>query len=245
MTTLQELIPDPDLLLQMDAADIAPFLLRIIRERIQNGMVSRDNLMSSSPSLHTVQYPHDKIQRVAVRVAEAFEWLRQALVIVPASGMNGNNGWFVLTERAEGLKSDRDFAGFKAAMAFPKSLLHDSIAERVWAFLARGELDMAVFTAFREVEIAVRTAGNFEATDIGVPLMRRAFDKMNGPLTDLTQPEAERDALSSLFAGAIGSYKNPHSHRTVTLTDFRDAQEQVLIASHLLGIVQARSTAKP
>jgi uncharacterized protein (TIGR02391 family) len=159
--------------------------------------------------------------------------------------MNGNNGWFVLTERPDSLKSNQDFAGLKAAMAFPKSLLHPSIGERVWSFLARGELDMAVFTAFREVEIAVRAAGQYEATDIGVPLMRKAFDKTNGRLTDLTHPEAEREELSSLFAGPIGSHKNPHSHRTVTLTDFRDAQEQVLVASHLLGIVQSRSAGKP
>ena len=38
----------------------------------------------------------------------------------------------------------------------------------------------------------------------------------------------------------LGSYKNPHSHRTVNLTDSREAQEQVMLATHLLGIVDAR-----
>jgi hypothetical protein len=55
-------------------------------------------------------------------------------------------------------------------------------------------------------------------SDIGVALMRKAFDKSTGPLTDMSNPEAEREALAHLFAGAIGSYKNPHSHRTVNLT---------------------------
>jgi Protein of unknown function (Hypoth_ymh) len=43
-----------------------------------------------------------------------------------------------------------------------------------------------------------------------------------------------------LFAGAIGSYKNPHSHRTLNLSDPREAQEQVMLATYLLRIVDTR-----
>jgi hypothetical protein len=72
--------------------------------------------------------------------------------------------------------------------------------------------------------------------------MRRAFDVDNGPLTDRAAEPAERQAIGDLFAGAIGSYKNPHSHRNVPVVDPTEAAEIVMLANQLLRIVDARKT---
>src|SRR2546426_5138520 len=111
------------------------------------------------------------------------------------------------------MKGRQDLTAYQKASRLPKQLLHPVIAQKVWSQYLRGEYDTAVFQAFKEVEVAVREAGHYQPNDLGVDLVRKAFHPERGPLTDSTRPPAEREALVQLFAGAIGSYKNPTSHR--------------------------------
>ena len=127
---------------------------------------------------------------------------------------------------------------------FPKENLHPRIREDVWADFHRGKYETAVFEAMREVEIAVREGAGFAQGDHGVPMIRWALHKDSGPLTDPNAEEAEKEAVMALFAGAIGSYKNPHSHRHVPLDDPDEAVKIIMLANHLLRIVDARVAAK-
>ena len=118
----------------------------------------------------------------------------------------------------------------------PSALLHPIIIDRAFPLLTAGEFESAVLQAFKSVEVRVRTAAGRAADDVGTSLIRAAFDPKKGPLTNKGLPAAEREALSHLFAGAIGLYKNPCSHRDVHLS-FGEAFEMVLLASHLLKII--------
>lgn len=118
----------------------------------------------------------------------------------------------------------------------PSLLFHPLIIEKAWPSIKRNEFDISVFLAFKAVEIRVREVGGYPPELIGTALMRKAFDTDSGSLTNKDLPKAEREAVSHLFAGAIGLYKNPHSHREVNI-EFKEAFEMLLLSSHLLNIV--------
>ena len=121
---------------------------------------------------------------------------------------------------------------------FPEHELHPMIPQNVWLSFSHRAYGSAVFEAFKQVEIAVRETGGFEQGDYGQDLMRKAFHPENGKLTDSTQEQSEKQARYFLFAGAIGAYKNPSSHREVEFAP-EEATEIIIIASHLLRIVDS------
>lgn len=170
---------------------------------------------------------------------------RDGLLTHPTINMASGEGVSDVTasgyEADEGQQPQTRTGGneYREANWLPRQQLHPRIEEKAAIAFLSGNYDTAVFQAFKEVEVSVREAGGYNDTDIGVPLMRKAFGK-TGPLTDAEAAESEREALAHLFAGAIGSYKNPISHRNVTI-DAAKATEIIVLASHLLGIVDERS----
>jgi uncharacterized protein (TIGR02391 family) len=247
MLQLRQTMPDPDVMLALEPEELAAKLLVLIRNRPDlRGSYHAGNLgnelwqdVPGQPS-----YPREWYDEISLAMAEALAWLEAQGLAVPATGLNGSNGWRRLSRRALKLENSADFAQYAIARRLPREALHLRLANSVWLAFMRGEFDVAVFQAMKAVEVAVREASGLTA-EVGVRLMRKAFDPKSGPLTDMQAEEGERDARSALFAGAIGSYKNPHSHHDVKLDDPAEAIEIIMLANHLLRITEGRKAASP
>jgi hypothetical protein len=154
-------------------------------------------------------YPHYKKAQVEELVSEGWQCLQRDDLVGPSPGQNGRNGWWSITRAGMAAsESDDAFERVRVSRSFSKALLHPSIADKAWPAIMRGDLDEAVRASFIAVEVAVREAGKFTAGDIGVDLMRKAFNPDKGPLTRTSDEPAEREGLMHLFSGAILSYKN-------------------------------------
>jgi uncharacterized protein (TIGR02391 family) len=238
---LGELIPDPEVLLAMEPEQLAGCLLQIMNSRPgRERMVTVGHWLYElfeGPNPPFASQHHHAVFRA---LAEAWNWLEVQGLIVQPDEANGRGGWRVPSRRGEKMVNADSFARYLKGAALPREFLHPQIVQKVWLLFLGGDYDTAVFQALKEVEVAVRGAAGLPETDYGVDLMRKAFHSSKGTLADKAAPDSEREALAHLFAGAIGYYKNPQSHRHVGLTEAAEAREMIMLASHLLRIIDTR-----
>lgn len=245
---LFELLPEASQLLSLEPEQLAGPLLVALdgRDYINPFEVISFHFMRlyfRSHSSVREGYPAKHDDEILFALMESWQWLeREGFVAPRPTHLSGSTSvgvtYYFVTKRGKTIETLEALEVYRKGNLLPKRQLHPTIAQKVWSLFLRGDYDTAVFQAFKEVEVAVRKAGGYADTDLGVSLMRKAFgDK--GPLTDLKQLPAEQKARAHLFAGAIGSYKNPGSHRNVDFTA-EEAAEVIIVASHLLRIVDSR-----
>ncbi len=234
--TIFSIMSNPDDLLKLEPEEVAAVMLETFNSVEHLQLNRHDYLLPRT--VH--DYPPAYHERLLKSLSSGWGYMEREGFIAEQPGKPGH---FFITELGKQIKNLNDLNAYRAAHILPKYLLHPIIARKVELAFRNAEYDTAVFQALREVEVAVRAAGGFAATDIGVALMRKAFNPASGPLREESAIELERLALADLFAGLIGSYKNPRSHRNVVL-DATEAVEIIVFASHLLKIVDARSASR-
>jgi uncharacterized protein (TIGR02391 family) len=169
------------------------------------------------------------------RVSDAIAWMQSRGLIGPTD--SGGN-WGRVTTLGRDLADDGEALTKLFAAERLSGKLDPALEAKVRLTFASGDYETAAFTAMKEVEVAVRRAGGFDNSLVGVALMRQAFNPGTGPLSDEAAEPGERVATMELFAGAIGAFKNPSSHRSVDFEDPTEAAEIIQLADLLLRVVR-------
>lgn len=118
--------------------------------------------------------------------------------------------------------------------------LHPKIVERCQSLFESEHYDEAIFTAMKTVEDELRSRTSLASIDIGSDLITKIF-KSEPPLLIYSPINAEQDSAYFLFRGALGTFKNPLSHRFLDTTDPNKAFECLALASLLLRMLDEMS----
>lgn len=243
MASLTEAFPDAKTLLAVEPEELGDVILELIHKGISSnpGRFGTCDILEAVNNRNTPEWPLTVRGQVTQAVAEALAWLEHAGLVILDPTQPQSTYWRTLSRRGQKLRSREQAAVYREAAILPVSLVHPEILEKSHAAFMRGDHDIAVFSAFKAVEVAVRKAGGYEDGELGTKLMRKAFEPMKGPLADKTLENGEQQAQSDLFAGAIGAAKNPASHRAVEMSKL-EAARLILFASQLMSIVEARTS---
>lgn len=234
---LHELLPDPKILLSLEPEELGGYVLEYLNSVERNDYPKLNKKNFSLPGI-VRGYPEEYREEIRYALMEAWAWLERELFVAMEPGHDVLT--IFVTRRGRAIKDHLGARNFRKALELPKELLHPTLQKKVWIDFVRGDFDKAIFQAFKEVEVAVRDVGEFTYDDYGEKLMRKAFNSDNGPLRDSSAPQGERKALENLFVGGIGLYKNPHSHRDLGPIEPSEAIGMLILASHLLGIVDSK-----
>jgi uncharacterized protein (TIGR02391 family) len=231
-------IPNAQEALELPLDELA---MRVLQHFAAGGQVNRHNLTNANA------WPDrgsgEELKKMMKALAEAYDWLAvHGLVARDAAGANSEWG-FVTRLGHQTLSEHRGLAALRAGRRLEVDL-HPSIEQTARRQFLLGEYELAVFAAMRQVEIRIRELSGASESDIGVALATAAF-RPGGALHDPAMDPGEAEAIMALFRGAIGTFKNPTSHRPVDYDDPTLASEVVLLADLLLRMLDRIQAGDP
>jgi Protein of unknown function (Hypoth_ymh) len=153
MPGLIDYVPDAKTLLSLGPEDLGLIILNLLQEQ-RDIRFALSNIEMPLINANTPVYPQQSRAAVARCIAEAWHWLQNEGLLMP--DLDQPNGWYCLTRKGTALTSGADIEAYQHGNILPVGLLHPRIAEKVRPMFLRGDYDVAVFQAFKEVEVAAR-----------------------------------------------------------------------------------------
>ncbi|MCL5772671.1 MAG: TIGR02391 family protein [Actinobacteria bacterium] len=230
--SIKDILPSSNELTEMNPEEVGPFLLEYLNESNKEKF-HLNNLISSLSNY----YDRDDLYKISIVISESWSWLEREVLIIP-DPENISSGWVTLSRKGKELKNATDFKKYHFGNLLPREKLNPVLLQKVRPVFIRGDYETAVLLAFREVEIKIRNTSNL-TNFYGVDLVRKAFESESGPLADTKLPRNEQDAMSHLFAGVIGLFKNPISHRNIDFENPNEVAELILFSNYLLRLLDS------
>lgn len=233
---LTEKVPTVAALLQLTSTQLDEILLKIAADRASNPdpIANKHVYDGSLANLYPVSSDNafEDVKAADKLLGEAWQRLQAHGLIMQAPDQA--LGSRTVTSKGAEVATSSNFPEMMARLRLSREMLHLDLQGSVYDRFAARDYDGAVLGAFVILEDAVRTAAGLRPEDIGVELMKKAFNPAGGALTDTGLPAAERERLRDLFVGAIGTFKNPLSHRKIGKSDSAPVIEELMFASRLL-----------
>lgn len=238
-----DIVPSSKIVNDLPPEDLAVIVLQCLnsenaRSARQSGMSVPHSHLGNFCNGESANYEQAGQPECALALAAA--WMHLAATGMIAIDPRSRNDWYCLTARGRSIKTKADTEHFKAAALFPRGVLNPLIDKEAYGEFLRGDYEIAVFKAFRAIEMVVRRAIGAGNEVLGKDLMAKAFNPRDGVLRDEDELVAEQESLMYLYMGAIGRFKNPPSHREVYFTHPSEAVEAIQFASLLMRIANDR-----
>jgi hypothetical protein len=153
--------------------ELAYALLEDMQARLENpiaGMLNRNSVaegVMSVASFQSIRDPRELATRINKAAREGLALLERWGLAEPADGMNGRNGYMVLTEKGKATTERTDFERIRVRGFLREDMLHPQLRGRIYSYFAGDDPGTAVFEAFKTVEIEVRAAGHYAEKEIG------------------------------------------------------------------------------
>lgn len=227
----KEIFPPIETALELEPEELAPFVLKHLSKV---GHINRYNYTLGT-SNEIQEYSKEHLIDFQKRLMEAFIWLEREMFIAPQPNEQGE--WRFITRRGERVLQEENFASYSQGILLPSENLHPILIRKVKPLFLRGDYDTAIFQAFKAIEVQVRKIGGYAKGDFGVNLMRKAFNPETGKLTNSHSEQSEKQGMMDLFAGAIGLFKNPTSHRDIDGISSEEAADYIKVANCLLKMI--------
>lgn len=222
---------DPDDVVALPIDDLA---FRVLIDARDNGEWNWRNWV-----LHAQQgYPARP--DVARALMEAWSWLLNRGLVV--RDVNQGSSEAILVSRQGHEAITRGLPWLRAVQRLDIEMVPELEAQARPHFL-RGDFEGAALMAMKEVEVRTRGLSGLDSGLVGTKLMQEAFrppkndGDAGGPLCRSDTDGGEMVAIMELFKGAIGTFKNPASHRRVDYADPTEAAEVILLADLLMRLL--------